>query len=207
MKTVANVLLGLTTLVCAIVLVLSVYPGLLNDFWLLAAVLLLFIVPPLGIGSVATLMYLARAGMLVGERIPWIRALLTPAAIVATVLLVKYEVPRRAAFTVWRPGFEQLAEDAPLSATGVALDRLVGPYYIDQYAADPRGGTYFRIYNGADVDVTFSYGFVHQPNMFGSPFGSSRYRTHQLARDWYWFRASDSSLESFVPEEFTEPIE
>ena len=76
---------------------------------------------------------------------------------------------------------------------GAPLNRRLGFYGVDEYAADPRGGVYFRVYTGGDGigPDQMSYGFAHKPNSEGSPFGAASYRVHRLGGDWFWFEASD----------------
>lgn len=201
MRIVANIALALTVLACILVLVFSIYPGLLNDLVLAGIALLFFVVPPVGIGSLAVLMYLARSGMLADVRIPWIQAVTATVVIVGTVFLVRRDVPQRIAFRASREAFDGLLADAPSSKEGVVLDRRLGAYYVDEYAADPRGGTYFRVYTGTDRTgtVSMSYGFAHSPNPKGSPFGAAKYRTYHVADDWWWFRASEWTPEWHDP--------
>ena len=73
------------------------------------------------------------------------------------------------------------------------LDRRLGVYRVDQYAADPRGGVYFRTHAGADGlgPDAMSYGFAFRPNREGSPFGNAGYRLFRMTGDWYGFSASN----------------
>ena len=76
---------------------------------------------------------------------------------------------------------------------GARLDRRLGLYQVERYAADPRGGVYFHVHSGADGigPDRMNYGFVYQPNSRGTPFGAADYRTYKLGDNWFWFRASD----------------
>jgi len=68
----------------------------------------------------------------------------------------------------------------------------LGVYDVDRYAADPRGGVYFRTHFGVDgiqPDITSS-GFAYRPNPEGTPFGSAGYHYSQIDGDWYVFSAS-----------------
>ena len=73
------------------------------------------------------------------------------------------------------------------------MNQRLGIYLVDEYAADPRGGVYFRVYSGTDGigPDQMSYGFAYKPNRKGTPFGAARHRLFRLGNDWYWFRASD----------------
>lgn len=120
-------------------------------------------------------------------------------AAIASILLVsyvllKFYIPRRLAFMISRSAFEQTRVQFPVSGTGkMTLNRKLGFYTVDEYATDPRGGIYYRIYSGGSgigLDTT-SYGFVYQPNREGSPFGAANYQVFHLDENWYWFRVSD----------------
>ena len=90
--------------------------------------------------------------------------------------------------------FEQVLAQAPASDfDGAPLNQWCGIYRVDKYAADPRGGVYFRVYRGGDGlgPDTMSYGFCHQPIRQGTPFGAARYRIFPLGDNWYWFRVSN----------------
>ena len=83
----------------------------------------------------------------------------------------------------------------PSSDRALPLNRRLGIFQVDEYAADPRGGVYVRVHSGGDglgPDI-MSYGFAYQPNSKGTPFGAAEYQTFAIGRGWYWFRASDDS--------------
>jgi hypothetical protein len=114
--------------------------------------------------------------------------------VVLTYGLLKFYVPRRIAFRAVRGGFEQYVPSAVVSGRrGAPLDRRIGIYHVDQYAADPRGGVYFRTGSAADGlgPDTMSYGFAYRPNGEGTPFGRAAYLVRPLGGEWYWFQASD----------------
>jgi hypothetical protein len=90
--------------------------------------------------------------------------------------------------------FQRYAAAAPPSGSeDEALGRWLGAYFVDRYAADPRGGIYFRTHSGPDGigPDTMSYGFAYQPNSEGTPFGEAGYRYSRMAGDWYCFSASN----------------
>jgi hypothetical protein len=76
---------------------------------------------------------------------------------------------------------------------GEALERWLGVYFVDRYAADTGGGVYFRAHAAADGigPDTMSYGFAFRPNPEGTPFGGAGYRYTHVADDWYVFSASN----------------
>ena len=87
--------------------------------------------------------------------------------------------------------FDELVEE-PKSIRGEPIERRVGFWIVDSLAQEPRGGMYFRTFSRpAGFVDTLSYGFVHQPNDQGSPFGAAGYEVDSLGRDWYTFVASN----------------
>ena len=194
LKVASNVIIALTALACLLALGISVYPGVLNDLLFIGIFLSFLAVPVVGIVGVIVLVVLAREGKLRGLQIPWIRVAAVFALLFATYVLLKFYVPRRIAFATSRASFEQMVpQAAPSEYQGTPLNRRLGVYQVDEYAADPRGGVYFRVYSGGDGfgPDRMSYGFAHKPNQKGTPFGAARYRVFRLGNDWYWFRASD----------------
>jgi len=111
-----------------------------------------------------------------------------------TCILLQFYVPRRMAFAVSRASFESIVPSArPSEYQGTLLNRRLGIYLVDEYAADSRGGVYFRVYRGSDGlgPDRISYGFAYKPNASGTPFGAAGCQLFRLGNDWYWFRASD----------------
>lgn len=114
--------------------------------------------------------------------------------VVLTLALLVFYVPRRVAFLLSRSSFEKMVQSAPESGYGgTKINARLGLYRVDEYAADPRGGVFFRVYSGRDGigPDTMSYGFAHRPNRQGTPFGAAHYALSHVIGDWYWFRASD----------------
>ena len=101
-------------------------------------------------------------------------------------------VPRRAVFRANQAEFEALLVNPPLAGNraAAALNAEIFPYWIDQWGTDNRGGTYFRTLVGIGPDGA-SFGFAHQPNLEGSPFGDAGYKLQHLTGDWYSFTASE----------------
>ena len=66
-------------------------------------------------------------------------------------------------------------------------------YYVDRFAADLRGGLYFRTRSSPDGFYTYrmTYGFCYRPNREGSPFGDGKYALAHVVGDWYAFQASE----------------
>jgi hypothetical protein len=194
MKTIANVILVLISLACLAALAASVYPGLLNDIAFAGLLLSFLVVPPLGAILLIVLVVVWRRGKLSGLKAPWTHAAIASALLFFTFCLLKFYIPRRIAFAAARSEFEQFVPEAPKSEqSGAPLNRRLGVYLVDEYAADPRGGVYFRVHSGADGigPDTMSSGFAYQPNAAGTPFGAASYQFRRLGHSWYWFRASD----------------
>ena len=180
-----------TAVACVIALAISVYPGWLNDL-LFFAVLIGFFAAPVVLIALAAFVFVQhrRGNLRIGE-LPWKHATITLLVLFTTYAALRFYVPRRIAFAAYRPSFQRLID------VGVVENRhfnhRIGPYQIDECLVDKRGGTYFRVYSGADgigPDV-MSSGFCYNPNCDGSPFGAAHYRTFPLGDGWYWFRASD----------------
>lgn len=194
MKVAGNLMVVFTTVICIAALTTSIYPGVLNELLFLGFLLSFLVVPVVGIGAVVAVLFLARKGQLRGLRVPWTQIATIVAILFSTCVMLKFYIPRRITFAMSQASFEQLVPQATLSEyQGIPLGRRVGVYEVDEYAADPRGGVYFRVYSGSDGigPDQMSYGFVYEPNQNGTPFGAARYRLFRLGEGWYWFRASD----------------
>jgi hypothetical protein len=114
--------------------------------------------------------------------------------LIVSFALILTGSPRRIAFRISGPAFQRHVATAPASAyEGKGLGLWLGVYYVDRYAADPRGGVYFRTHAGADGigPDTMSYGFAFRPNPKGTPFGRAGYRYSHVVGDWYSFSASN----------------
>ncbi len=111
-----------------------------------------------------------------------------------TLVLLWLHVPQRIAFAFSSADLHGLVDGAPADEyRGEELGRLVGPYRVDRYAADSRGGVFFRTTTGRDGigPDQMSYGFAFRPNGQGTPFGNAHYGHYHLFGDWYAFAASD----------------
>lgn len=112
-----------------------------------------------------------------------------------TPLLLLTQTPRRLVFRQHLPEFEALLPQAPPPGNRavVPLNADLTIYWIDQWGADARGGTYFRTLSGRDNGRADrrSFGFAYKPNPDGCPFGNERYELHPLTGDWYSFAATD----------------
>ncbi len=109
-------------------------------------------------------------------------------------LLLATRVPTRIALWSCQSRFESLLSNAPEATFDFEpLKQNVGLFDVDTYAADERGGVYFRTNecgDGIGPDI-MSFGLAFKPNKEGSPFGNAHYDTFHLLGDWYTFEASD----------------
>jgi hypothetical protein len=114
--------------------------------------------------------------------------------LILSFVLILTGIPMRVAFLLSRPSFERHAALATASErNSEPLERWLGVYFVDRYAADAGGGVYFRTHAGADGigPDTMSYGFAFRPNPNWTPLGSARHRFAQVAGDWFVFSASN----------------
>ena len=196
-----------------VLLGLSVYPGVLDDALFLGVLFSPIWFSALVIGGIVFLVVQARSvGKkpvgpnldLIGDEIgvsketvhPRRRLTMAPAIIALSLVLIWFGLSRRVAFLLSRPAFERLVATAPANRYGgEPLRHRLGVYYVDRYAADPRGGVYFRTHAGPDGigPDTMSYGFASQPNREGTPFGRAGYRLSHMVGDWYCFSASNDN--------------
>lgn len=201
MKIFSKIAICITLFICVAILIISIYPGALNSFFFPVILVSILCVP---IFAVSVIIYWGLRTL--GRRnlqsirlrrqtfLPWREVTIIAGIVLVCCVLLKFYIPRRLAFMVSRSQFEQVRVQPPISAKGnIKLNRKLGLYEVDEYAIDSRGGVYFRVFSGGDglSPDTISYGFVHQPNSEGSPFGAADYQVFYLDGDWYWFRVSD----------------
>ncbi len=171
-----------TILVCVVLLMLGVWPGLLRD---LAVITFL----PVLVALVFVMGWRARgrAGAMPGWPVKT-----TCAALTFTLLVC--HVPQRVAFAACRGSFEALVAEAPEGVFATRIDpRRIGPYTIDGIGKEVDGpGVYIRVRRSlVDLLDTTSYGFAYRPTGDSSPFGGKGYATVPLAGDWYAFEANN----------------
>lgn len=168
-------------------LLLSIWPGFVIGCFIVLTLPLIALLGLLWFGVAALWFFGRRASVSPGQ------LMIAPVLVCLTLGLLTFYVPRRIAFLAFRGSFERHLAAAQVSDYGGAPLGWVGIYRVDEYAADARGGVYFRTTTTADEigPVTLSYGFAYRPNREGTPFGASGYRIYRLYGDWYWFEASD----------------
>ncbi|MEB3151070.1 MAG: hypothetical protein VKL60_18880 [Sphaerospermopsis sp.] len=201
MKILGKIAICITLFICAAILIISIYPGALNSFFFPVMLVSIICVP-----IFVVLVILFWGLRTLGRRnlksirlrrqtfVPWREVAIIAGIVLVCYVLLKFYIPRRLAFMISQSAFEQVRVQLPISAKRkITLNRKLGLYEVDEYAMDSRGGLYFRVFWGGDglSPDTISYGFVHQPNSEGSPFGAAKYQVFYLYGDWYWFRVSD----------------
>jgi hypothetical protein len=195
---------------CSFTLSLSIYPGLLNGFAVYIAI--------------ASLWFILMSWLAVSTFHAWwhqhtIRPMIVVFLIIAlTYGLLKFYIPRRIAFALSQPAFEQwlyhvqfenrsfppstnyrsghgqgLVARPEITPEGQGLQTKLGLYQVEEYIMGDRNDHYFRTYShGAGLGPdTVSYGFAYQPHPQQTPFGSAGYRLYPLAAQWYWFTTSN----------------
>jgi hypothetical protein len=191
MKLVGNLGVGLAVVLCASALVLSVYPGVLNELLIVGILFSILAAPILAASGGIAFVYLRRTGRLSQLTVLPRHAAISLAILVVSYGLLRYYVPRRVAFALSQSSFQAYLDGSVENGTSVTLKTRVGLYFVDEYVTDPRGGTYFRVNSATDGPDVTSYGFCYCPNSTGTPFGAADYRTFRLGNGWYWFRVSD----------------
>lgn len=111
----------------------------------------------------------------------------------ATLACLSLHLPQRIVFSFCAGDLQKLASRANESLIKENVDWRVGPYQVDSYETDERGGKFFRTCVGTDGlgPDQMSYGFAMQPNSWGTPFGNARYSLCHLFGEWYAFSVSN----------------
>lgn len=114
--------------------------------------------------------------------------------LLAVSMLLTLEIVRSAVFSYFCSDFRVLLPAAPDDYYRDAHNnQRIGPYEVDVFCKDERGGVYFRtstMPDGLGPDI-ISYGFAYRPNLIGAPFGKSSYKINRIYGDWYVFSISD----------------
>lgn len=177
---------------CSLSLYLSIYPGVLQGLGAFIGISFLWLLMVGTIGIFSLKLWQQRSN-------PSTKVILHHLVSIGLLTfgcagLLKFYVPRRIAFALSRPAFENyLTEHRFKTYKSPSIDTKIGFYHVEKYAIDQRGGDYFQVHSHGDglSPDTISYGFVYRPNLEGSPFGAAHYRIYRLGDDWYWFQASD----------------
>ncbi|MEM6750284.1 MAG: hypothetical protein AAGA57_11240 [Planctomycetota bacterium] len=217
MRTLANTTLAVTTLACFWLLGLATAPGgiaarfdglpivgsplLLLGFFvvtgpLLGTLLLCLIWGALQTAALHKWVKWKQKPRAERGPLPRIRLALIPIALGLTAAALFFQLPTRAGFALARDDFQPLTQNMTAKTPQVsAVNATVGIYRVRAVGVDPRGGVYFMLNHttGSLSGCTTSYGFAHQPNQQGTPFGDQHYRFTPLGGGWYAFRASKAS--------------
>lgn len=190
---------ALSVIISLVLLVLSIYPGVLPDLLFLGLLSSPFWFPGLCLLGVFFINLSHDTPSL--HRPPFLQrrsAKLSLTVLVLNSVLLWTDIPCRLGFLLSQPEFSALAESVPvpLSERGI-LEYRAGLFKVDRCDTDPRGGLYFRTHRGSDGlrPREISYGFARRPNPSGSPFGNVNYRRSHLIGDWYCFAASNEFQE------------
>ncbi len=111
--------------------------------------------------------------------------------VVGSLILLALDLPARVAFVVWRHDFDRTAGAFHPGEPWRQVGRYVGPYRIDMITRDERGGLYIRVREESGILETYSYGFAHDANAEGTPFGDAGYARTHLRGGWSWFAVND----------------
>jgi len=195
MKAVCTAILDASIAGSVLVLFLSIHPGVVptilsHSFWLLflpLTIAALFVCAAM----IWMLIKQPKQSLLSMARLP-----LAAACLFASLVIAASGVLPRGAFLLCRSSFEPFIASAPTSKREkrTLLDRRLGFWHVDRYAADRRGGVYFPVgtFTGF-LAGTVTYGFAYKPNAEGSPFGNAymAYHTVHITGDWFYFRDVD----------------
>ena len=196
MKRFATFTLMLSSMASAGLIVLSVWPGSIQNMTYFALFTWIFWFPLVAIAGLVTFVIIIRKSQRTSHvSSSGIKFFLLAGIIgIISIVVVAFSVPRRIVFPLFSSSFQAHVDTAPISSyRGHDLDEQVGVWKVDRYGRDPRGGVYFRTATGPDGlgPDQMSYGFVWKPNQSGSPFGNADYYTARLAGDWYYFKVSN----------------
>ncbi|MEM8484291.1 MAG: hypothetical protein AAF564_02020 [Bacteroidota bacterium] len=115
-----------------------------------------------------------------------------------TFLLVQLHIPERLMLLPSKSNFYSVLNLLPASHEyPTTLNRRIGWFKVESYATDPRGSTYFMIYQTNDFIDTISHGLCYDPTgdcAFPSDFieyGIAHYKAMSLGDGWYWFSTSN----------------
>lgn len=185
-------LLIIAILTCSLTLLLSVYPGVLQDFVIFIVIGFIGLLLAIGLAISAINLCLKREEQ--SSRSGFRRLIATLLILAISYGSLKFYVPRRIAFFLSRPAFEKWLVTHPATTNKLqSINTKFGIYQVDEYFAGKQGDRYFRVYSHGDGlgPDTVSYGFAYQPNSENSPFGNANYKIYRLGNGWYWFQASN----------------
>lgn len=110
----------------------------------------------------------------------------------AVSMLLTLDIVRSAVFSYFCSDFRVLLPAAPDRLYRDAHNnQRIGPYVVDLFCKDERGGVYFRTSATPEGPDILSHGFAYRPNLNGAPFGKSSYKINRIYGDWYVFSISD----------------
>ncbi len=182
-------------IICAIVLLLALWPGCVQSRIGDATAITIFLWFPLLLGlSIYTIYDFFRAFRSGWQKVKLklIRFALALAITFLTIVLILGDIPQRVAFLPTISSFEQYLEEySHQDSTSMTFNKRLGIWKVDQYIKDLRGGSYFRIGTADKIFCKVSYGFVYKPNKEGTPFGNTLYKLGQITKDWFYFEVTE----------------
>ena len=114
-----------------------------------------------------------------------------------TVVLLKTNLPQKVAFSMSRTAFDAVVNDVgklQSICNSKPVNQQLGLYRVMECDRDNRGGIYFSTENFRFIDISDFYGFVYQPNPYGSyHFGADIYEYYPIVGDWHGFTAGKRS--------------
>jgi hypothetical protein len=113
-----------------------------------------------------------------------------------TAILLKTNLPQTVTFALSRPAFEAVITDADQLKSicnSKPTEQQLGFYKVIECDRDNRGGIYFSTgqYSGFLFD-SFYFGFVYQPNPYGSKHFGTKVYEYPIMGDWHGFKAGNS---------------
>ncbi len=194
MKRFAYILIAVSALFGVGLIVLSLYPGMASTLFDLAFFTALFWIPVVGIAGVVVFVQVIRSLIRDWRQTMPLVGLFCLSGVVGMLCLILAisGIPRGIAFRASAGEFKSLCSSAQQSEyMGNKLNKRIGVWTVDRYAADPRGGVFFRTGTAADFVDTISYGFAYHPNTNGTPFGNAGYWLSEVESGWYYFWVSN----------------
>lgn len=188
MNILSKSIIFITYIVCTILLVISIYPGMIDSLLFPVLLILILCMPIFIIIGLFVLIILWRRGFTIKNKFSWQFLKPIVGIILVSCILLKFYVPLRLAFLLSQSNFENFIFKEKVFSSG-----KIGFYNVDKYITDSVGGKYFRVnYHGDGISPDIiSYGFTYQPNPKTSPFGSANYQLFYLNGNWYWFKVSN----------------
>ncbi|WP_126385923.1 hypothetical protein [Pseudanabaena sp. ABRG5-3] len=112
-----------------------------------------------------------------------------------TAILLKTNLPQTVTFALSRPAFEAVIADADKLKSicnSKPTEQQLGFYKVIECDRDSRGGIYFSTGQYGFLFDSFYFGFVYQPNPYGSQHFGTKVYEYPIIGDWHEFKAGNS---------------